>query len=87
VTVGPVHSVAELIDHPYVVGREVLVEMADEAGSLPMHNVVVRFSATPGSIRRGAPALDQDREAILAELEQQRAKRKPARFEDRTVAG
>ena len=87
VTVGPVHSVAELIDHPYVVGREVLVEMADEAGSLPMHNVVVRFSATPGSIRRGAPALDQDREAILAELEKQRAKRKPARFEDRTVAG
>ena len=26
VTVGPVHSVAELIDHPYVVGREVLVD-------------------------------------------------------------
>jgi crotonobetainyl-CoA:carnitine CoA-transferase CaiB-like acyl-CoA transferase len=86
VTVGPVHSVAELIDHPYVLGREILVEMADQAGSLPMHNVVVRFSATPGSIRRGAPAIDQDREAILAELEQPGARRKSERFADRTAA-
>jgi crotonobetainyl-CoA:carnitine CoA-transferase CaiB-like acyl-CoA transferase len=70
VTVGPVHSVADLIDHPYVVGREVLVEMIDSSGSLPMHNVVIRLSATPGSIRWGAPAMDQDRDAILAELKQ-----------------
>jgi crotonobetainyl-CoA:carnitine CoA-transferase CaiB-like acyl-CoA transferase len=70
VTVGPVHSVAELIDHPYVVGREVLVETVDGPGSLPMHNVVIRLSATPGSIRWGAPAIDQDRDAILAELNQ-----------------
>jgi crotonobetainyl-CoA:carnitine CoA-transferase CaiB-like acyl-CoA transferase len=68
VTVGPVHSVAELIEHPYVVGREVLIEADDGPGSLPMHNVVIRLSATPGSIRRGAPAVDQDRAAILAEL-------------------
>jgi formyl-CoA transferase len=62
--------VAELIDHPYVVGREVLVETIDGPGSLPMHNVVIRLSATPGSIRWGAPAMDQDRDAILAELKQ-----------------
>jgi crotonobetainyl-CoA:carnitine CoA-transferase CaiB-like acyl-CoA transferase len=70
VTVGPVLSVAELIDHPYVVGREVLVEAIDGPGSLPMHNVVIRLSGTPGSIRWAAPAIDQDRDAILAELNQ-----------------
>jgi crotonobetainyl-CoA:carnitine CoA-transferase CaiB-like acyl-CoA transferase len=70
VTVGPVHSVAELIGHPYVVGREVLVDAIDGSRSLPMHNVVIRLSATPGSIRWGAPAIDQDRDAILAELAQ-----------------
>jgi crotonobetainyl-CoA:carnitine CoA-transferase CaiB-like acyl-CoA transferase len=87
VTVGPVCSVAELIDHPYVVGREVLIEMTDAEGSLPMHNVVVRFSATPGSIRRSAPAVDQDREAILAELEQQQgAKQGAAQSVNRTAA-
>ena len=70
VTVGPVHSVAELIDHPYVVGREVLVDSVDGPRSLPMHNIVIRLSATPGSIRWAAPAIDQDRDAILAELNQ-----------------
>jgi crotonobetainyl-CoA:carnitine CoA-transferase CaiB-like acyl-CoA transferase len=35
-----------------------------------MHNIVIRLSATPGSIRWAAPAIDQDRDAILAELNQ-----------------
>ncbi len=69
VTVGPVCSVAELIDHPYVVGREIMLEPPDPDGSLPMHNVVTRLSATPGSIRRAAPALGEDTEAVLAELD------------------
>jgi crotonobetainyl-CoA:carnitine CoA-transferase CaiB-like acyl-CoA transferase len=68
VTVGPVHSVAELIGHPYVSGREIMIEMDDPAGALPMHNVVTRLSATPGSIHRGAPSIGEDTEAILAEL-------------------
>ena len=72
-TVGPVHSVAELIGHPYVVGREVLV---DGPESLPMHNVVIRLSGTPGSIRWSAPAMDQDRDAILAELNQRSVEKK-----------
>jgi crotonobetainyl-CoA:carnitine CoA-transferase CaiB-like acyl-CoA transferase len=75
VTVGPVHSVAELIGHPYVVGREVMVEIDDGEGPLPMHNVVTRLSATPGSIHRPAPALGQDTEEILAELDAEAARR------------
>jgi crotonobetainyl-CoA:carnitine CoA-transferase CaiB-like acyl-CoA transferase len=68
VTVGPVHSVPELIGHPYVTGREVIVEIEDEDGSLPTHNVVTRLSRTPGSIRRRAPRIGEDTAAILAEL-------------------
>jgi crotonobetainyl-CoA:carnitine CoA-transferase CaiB-like acyl-CoA transferase len=68
VTVGPVCSVAELIGHPYITGREVIVEMNDPAGPLPMHNVVTRLSKTPGAIHRPAPDIGQDRDAILAEL-------------------
>jgi crotonobetainyl-CoA:carnitine CoA-transferase CaiB-like acyl-CoA transferase len=68
VTVGPVHSVSELIGHPYIVGREVLVEMTDESGTLPTHNVVTRLSRTPGSIRRRAPSIGEDTASILSEI-------------------
>ncbi len=62
-------SVADLLDHPYVRGREAIVEMQDdELGSLPMHNVVPRLSATPGGMRRPAPALGEHTAEILAEL-------------------
>jgi crotonobetainyl-CoA:carnitine CoA-transferase CaiB-like acyl-CoA transferase len=70
VTVGPVCSVADLLDHPYVQGREAIVEMQDEElASLPMHNVIPRLSATPGAMRRPAPALGEHTREILAELE------------------
>jgi crotonobetainyl-CoA:carnitine CoA-transferase CaiB-like acyl-CoA transferase len=69
VTVGPVCAVADLLDHPYVRGREAIVEMQDDdLGSLPMHNVVPRLSATPGGMRRPAPALGEHTSEILAEL-------------------
>jgi crotonobetainyl-CoA:carnitine CoA-transferase CaiB-like acyl-CoA transferase len=71
VTVGPVCSVAELLDHPYAQGREAIVHMQDDdLGSLPVHNVIPRLSATPGALRRPAPALGQHTAEILAELAQ-----------------
>ena len=75
VTVGPVHSVSELIGHPYVVGREILVDVEDADGALPMHNVVTRLSATPGSIHRSAPAVGQDTADVRAELEAEETER------------
>lgn len=70
VTVGPVCSVADLLDHPYVTGREAIVEMEDaQLGRLPMHNVIPRLSATPGVLRRPAPTLGEHTAEILAELE------------------
>jgi crotonobetainyl-CoA:carnitine CoA-transferase CaiB-like acyl-CoA transferase len=40
----------------------------DGLGSLPMHNVIPRLSATPGAMRRPAPAPGEHTEEILAEL-------------------
>ena len=69
VTVGPVCDEADLAEDPYVAEREVLVEVPDEAaGSLPMHNVVPRLSATPGALRRPAPALGEHNRELLSDL-------------------
>ena len=69
VTVGPVCSVADLVDHPFVTGRQAIVEMEDrDLGSLPMHNVIPRLSETPGAFRRPAPRLGEHTQEILDEL-------------------
>jgi crotonobetainyl-CoA:carnitine CoA-transferase CaiB-like acyl-CoA transferase len=70
VTAGPVLSMDELIDHPYVTGRQALVHIADaDMGTVPMHNIIPRLSASPGGIRRPAPTLGEHTADILAELE------------------
>ena len=69
VTVGPVCSVADLLQHPYVRGREVIVHVEDEQmGSVPMHNIVPRLSRTPGALRRPAPAVGEHTAEVLAEI-------------------
>jgi crotonobetainyl-CoA:carnitine CoA-transferase CaiB-like acyl-CoA transferase len=69
VTVGPVCDAAELMTHPFVRERECLVELPDkEMGALPMHNIAVRLSETPGILARPAPDLGADNEAVLGLL-------------------
>ena len=71
VTAGPVCSVADLINHPFIIEREAIVELEDsDMGSVPMHNVVPRLSESPGGFRRPAPALGEHTTEILAELAQ-----------------
>ncbi|OKO84564.1 CoA transferase [Bradyrhizobium sp. AS23.2] len=73
VTVGPIYDAASLMEDPHVKARGTFVEMEDkETGSLPMHSVVARLSATPGAIRRPAPMLDEHRAEILRELNRER---------------
>jgi crotonobetainyl-CoA:carnitine CoA-transferase CaiB-like acyl-CoA transferase len=68
VTVGPVATIADLIDHPLVVGRGILVDAPDpELGTMMMPAVPVRLSATPGTIRAPAPALGEHSRAVLTE--------------------
>jgi len=37
-------------------------------GRLPMHNIIPRLSATPGRLRRSAPALGEHTAEILGSL-------------------
>jgi formyl-CoA transferase len=69
VTMGPVLDARQLLEDSYIRERASLVDMPDpDVGSLPMHNVVPRFSHTPGTLRRAAPELGQDSADILGEL-------------------
>jgi crotonobetainyl-CoA:carnitine CoA-transferase CaiB-like acyl-CoA transferase len=71
VTVGPVCSAMDLLDHPYALGREAVVELADaEMGAIAMHNIVPRLTGTPGGFRRPAPAIGEHTGEILAEIEE-----------------
>jgi crotonobetainyl-CoA:carnitine CoA-transferase CaiB-like acyl-CoA transferase len=70
VTVGPVCSVADLVGHPFIERREAIVELEDaDMGSVPMHNIIPRLSASPGGFRRPAPRLGEHTNEILSELE------------------
>jgi crotonobetainyl-CoA:carnitine CoA-transferase CaiB-like acyl-CoA transferase len=66
---APVLTRNEMIRHPHVAALEI-VEQYDhpEAGRLRQARAAARFSATPTAIRRGAPALGQDTDAVLGEL-------------------
>jgi formyl-CoA transferase len=69
VTVGPVCDEADLAVHPYLLGREAVIEVPDpEIGALPMHAVVPRLSKTPGALRRPAPELGEHNAEILEAL-------------------
>ncbi|MEM1159443.1 MAG: CoA transferase [Pseudomonadota bacterium] len=69
VTVGPVADIDQLMDHPYIQDRAVLVDLPDpEIGRLPMPNVVPRMSATPAAIRTPAPELGQHNAEVLGGL-------------------
>jgi crotonobetainyl-CoA:carnitine CoA-transferase CaiB-like acyl-CoA transferase len=69
VTAGQVYDVRELIDDQHVKSRGALIEIPDEdAGTILMHNIVPRLSHTPGAIRRRAPDLGSDTEAVLSEI-------------------
>ena len=67
--VAPILSVADLMSNDYVRGRGALVELPDaDLGSVPMHEIVPRLSATPGAFRRPAPRLGEHSQEILAEV-------------------
>jgi crotonobetainyl-CoA:carnitine CoA-transferase CaiB-like acyl-CoA transferase len=69
VTVGPIYDIAQILEDPHVIEREILADYDDaDLGAFPMHPVVPRFSDTPGSIRSPAPRLGEHNRALLAEL-------------------
>jgi len=67
--ISPVLSLAEASVHPQVVHRRMMPEVEDE--KLGRHRTIgipVKFSATPGEIRRSAPALGEHTAEILSML-------------------
>jgi crotonobetainyl-CoA:carnitine CoA-transferase CaiB-like acyl-CoA transferase len=68
-TVGPVYSAADAAEDAHFNARGVVVDVEDAThGSLPMHNILPRLSATPGVWRRPAPAVGQHTAEILSEF-------------------
>ena len=66
---APVLTRNEVVRHPHVQAIEIVEEYAHpKAGRLRQSRAAARFSATPPAIRRGAPALGEHTEEILAEL-------------------
>ena len=66
---APVLTRSQLIGHPQVIANETLVETDHPAaGRLRQTRSAARFSATPASIRFGAPALGEHTDSILGEL-------------------
>ncbi len=69
VTIGPIYDVAQIVEDPHILERELLADYPDaDMGRFPMHNVVPRLMGTPGSIRTPAPKLGQHNEEILKSL-------------------
>jgi crotonobetainyl-CoA:carnitine CoA-transferase CaiB-like acyl-CoA transferase len=74
VTAAPVYDIDQFMADPHVRAREILVELPDaEMGRFPMHNIIPRLSATPGRLRRPAPALGEHTAEVLGALGLDRA--------------
>ena len=68
VTAGPVYSIADAMQDVHFREREIIVDVEDaELGKLPMHNILPRFSETPGVWQKPAPGLGEHTDAVLAE--------------------
>ena len=66
VTVGPVYDISQIVTDPHIIERGVLVDAPDEEmGSVPMHAIIPRLSATPGVLARAAPRLGQHNGEVL----------------------
>lgn len=69
VTVGPVYDMADINQDPHFHERDIAVELPDEEmGTIPVHAISPRLSATPGGFRRVAPKLGEHSVEVLYDL-------------------
>lgn len=65
-TVGPIYNIADAMGDAHFEARDIIVDVEDAAfGTLPMHNIVPRLSATPGVWRRPAPDIGEHTMDVL----------------------
>lgn len=68
VVAGPIYNMEQVYQDPQTKAREMRVELEDpELGTLHNIGIPVKLSATPGSIRRRAPALGEHSVEVLRE--------------------
>lgn len=66
---GPIYTVAEVLNHPQVRAREMVVERPHpKLGKVKMTGVPIKLSETPGEAGAAPPLLGQHTEEILREL-------------------
>jgi crotonobetainyl-CoA:carnitine CoA-transferase CaiB-like acyl-CoA transferase len=69
VTAAPIYAIDAFLADPHVQEREVIVDIPDEEiGSVAVHNVMPRLSATPGALRRPAPRLGEHTAEVLGRI-------------------
>ena len=69
ITVGPVLDISEIIKHPYVIDREILINHShEELGNILMHQAFPRLSKTPGKVKTSAPTVGENTNDILKEI-------------------
>ena len=69
VPAGPVASVGEMLELPQTLAREMVLEVEHSLlGPVRTVGFPVKFSETPGSVRRGAPVLGEHTREVLGEL-------------------
>lgn len=69
ITAAPIYDAPKIAEDRHFQEREIVVEVEDEElGSIPMHNVTPRLSATPGSFRLAAPNVGQHNAELLGSV-------------------
>ena len=66
---GPINDMAQVYSDPQVVARNMVVEVEHPtAGTIRNVGIPVKFSETPGSIRRPPPRFGEHTEEVLGEF-------------------
>ncbi|MBN2004461.1 MAG: CoA transferase [Anaerolineae bacterium] len=69
VPASPINTVAQVVEHPQVLAREMLVKLVHPAaGEMTMAGIPIKLSDTPGAMRMPAPTLGQHTDDLLREL-------------------
>ena len=68
-TAAPIYYIDQFVADPHVQARQIVVDVPDEEiGSVTIHNVIPRLSATPGVLRRPAPKPGEHTADVLARV-------------------
>jgi formyl-CoA transferase/CoA:oxalate CoA-transferase len=69
IPVGPINTVADVMNDPHVRAREMVVELEHpSAGTIRMTGIPVKFSETPGAVETPPPLLGEHTGEVLRGL-------------------